>query len=76
MIKEEKIEACYQHCARKFMNQDYMTNTSLRKRFRVKSSNKSTISRIIKSAVEQGKIKVEDKENTSPKNTRYVPIWA
>jgi len=75
MTKEEKIEACYQHCARKFMNQDYMTNTSLRERFGIKSSNRSIVSRIIKSTIEQGKIKIS-KENSSPKNMRYIPIWA
>ena len=74
MNKEDKIRACYQHCVLKYISNDYMTNTSLRKRFDIKKENYSTASRIISDAIKANVIKPYDPEQK--KHAKYIPIWA
>lgn len=52
-----------------------MANSVLRDRFGVDAKNMAIVSRIIKSTVEAGFIKLAD-EKASLKNRRYVPYWA
>lgn len=75
MTNDEKINAIYFHACLKYVEQDFLTNASLRERFKLEDNKKSVISRIIKEAVEKGKIKPENPE-TSPKYMRYIPYWA
>lgn len=75
MDKEDRIRACYLHaCLKRVMN-DYLTNTSLRKRFGVEQQNKAAVSRYIRDAVDSGLIKAYD-EHSAPKLRKYVPFWA
>lgn len=74
--KKEKIRACYQHACLKYVSNDKMTNQSLRERFKIEDQNAATASRIIKDALEEGVIKLEDPENKSRKYTKYIPYWA
>lgn len=74
--KKEKIRACYQHACLKYVSNDKMTNQSLRDRFKIEDQNAATASRIIKDALEEGVIKLEDPENKSRKYTKYIPYWA
>ena len=74
--KKEKIRACYQHACLKYVSNDKMTNQSLRERFQIEDQNAATASRIIKDALEEGVIKLEDPENKSRKYTKYIPYWA
>lgn len=74
--KKEKIRACYQHACLRYVSNDKMTNQSLRDRFKIEDQNAAIASRIIKDALEDGVIKLEDPENKSRKYTKYIPYWA
>ena len=52
-----------------------MTNTTLRTRFGVEEQNRSTVSRLIREAVEAGAIVPAD-QDAAPKLMRYLPFWA
>lgn len=75
MTMEEKIEACYQHSIIQYYTSKGLTNTSLRERFGVGEKQRTTISLIIKEALQLGKIKPKDPENESHKFSEYIPIW-
>lgn len=74
--KKEKIRACYQHACLKYVSNDKMTNQSLRDRFKIEDQNAATASRIIKDALDEGVIKLEDPESKSRKYAKYIPYWA
>jgi len=76
MNRDDKIRACYQHCCLKYVSNEQMTNTSLRKRFNIPDNNYPMASRIINDTITVNFIKPFDPENKSKKNTKYVPIWA
>jgi len=76
MSSKDKIRACYQHCCLKQVSNDYMTNQSLRERFKIAKGNASIVSRIINATVEAGLIRPEDSDNKSKKHTKYIPYWA
>lgn len=71
---EDKLWACYMHACIKYIQGEFLTNSSLRERFGVKDSSSASISRLIKIAHEKGYIK--KLEDTAPKHSKYVPIWA
>lgn len=75
MDKAERVRACYLHAALRYVQRDPMTNTSLRERFGIEKRNSATASRIIKEALEAGRIRPLDPEQ-GKRNARYVPIWA
>ena len=72
---EDKIRACYMHACIKYVQNEQLTNSSLRKRFGLKDSSAGVISRLIKDTVSKGLIKPFD-PNTAPKYMKYVPCWA
>lgn len=74
--KKEKIRACYQHACLKYVSNDKMTNQSLRDRFKIEGQNAAIASRIIKEALAEGVIKLEDPESNSRKYAKYIPYWA
>lgn len=76
MSKNDKIRACFQHCALKYVMNEKMSNQSLRERFDLSDSQADIISGIIKNTVDEGLIKLEDPESTSKRYARYVPYWA
>jgi len=75
MDRTERVRACYLHAALRYVERDPMTNTSLRERFGIEKRNSATASRIIKEAMEDGRIKPYDL-NQSRKYAKYVPFWA
>jgi len=75
MSKEDKIRACYLHACLKYVTRDYMTNSSLRHRFGLDDKDISSVSRIIKDAIDAKMIKASD-PNTAPRYLKYVPYWA
>jgi ATP-dependent DNA helicase RecG len=75
MDKNDRIRACYQHCALKYVMCEKMTNQSLRKRFRLPESRSATISQVISATTEQGLVKM-DEAGSGKKFARYVPFWA
>lgn len=52
-----------------------MTNQSLRVRFGLLDSSSASISRLIKSAVEENFIKPLD-PTTAPRYMKYIPFWS
>lgn len=75
MDAEERMMACYWHACMCFMEQEAMSNSSLRKRFGGDAPSASTVSRLIHDAVEARLIKPVDPD-TAPRYMRYVPFWA
>lgn len=71
---EEKIWACYMHACVKFVQGEYLTNSSLRTRFGLEEGSSASISRLIKEACDRRAIK--KLEDTAPRYTKYMPFWA
>jgi ATP-dependent DNA helicase RecG len=75
MNKQDRIWATYLHASLKYIQNEFMTNTSLRERFGIEVKNRSMASKIINEALEAGKIKIFD-ESVGTKAREYVPWWA
>ena len=75
MDKDDRVRACYLHACLRYVNRDYMTNTSLRGRFGIDVKNSAMASRIIKETIAGGLIKPFD-DTASRKFKKYVPFWA
>ena len=73
MTKEERVRACYQHAALKYISGQWMKNSTLCERLGIDLKNAAQVSNIIKQAGNLGLIKPAD-----PKSPRagYVPFWA
>ena len=76
MDRDDRVRACYQHCALKWVMSERMTNQSLRERFHLGESKSAIVSQIIAAAIEAGQIKPDEKVGTSRKFARYLPFWA
>jgi ATP-dependent DNA helicase RecG len=76
MDREERIRACYQHCALKWVMAEHMTNQSLRERFHLPESKSASVSQVIAQAIEAGVIKSDERVGMSRKFARYLPFWA
>jgi ATP-dependent DNA helicase RecG len=74
MDGDDRVRACYQHCALKYVMHERMTNTSLRKRFGLDPEKSSSASGVIAQTIEAGLIK--RKEGASKKYAKYLPFWA
>lgn len=74
MTKNDRYRACYLHACLKRVNREYMTNASLRERFKIDIKNSSMISRLLNEACEKGLIKISE-DSTSDKNRKYLPFW-
>ena len=72
---EDRLWGCYLHACIKHLQDDYLTNRSLRERFGLKDSSSGMASRIIKAAVERKYIRPFDAD-TAPRYMKYMPIWA
>lgn len=75
MSKQDKIRACYFHCALRWVLGNPMNNASLRERFRLDQNQYQVASNIIRETVKAGKI-VPEYAGQSRKNARYIPYWA
>ena len=78
MSKSDRIRACYQHCCLLYVSNQLMSNQTLRERFSMNNSQKSTsaISIVIRATKEDGLIKQDDSESASTRYARYIPFWA
>ena len=76
MDNKERTRAAYLHSCLKFVQKQYMTNTTLRERFGIEKRNLAIVSRVIKDALKHKLIKYPEPENESRKFARYVPFWA
>ena len=69
------MRATYLHACLRYVNREYLTNTSMRQRFGIETRNSDKASRLIAEAVKAGAI-VPDDPAAAPKLMRYVPEWA
>ena len=78
MDRSERVRACYLHACLKYVNREFLTNASLRKRFDIQAatpaSAASIASRYIREAVEAGYIKPLDRQ-AGRRRMSYVPFW-
>jgi hypothetical protein len=76
MNRNDRVRACYQHCALKWVMSERMTNQSLRLRFHLPESKSAIVSQIIAATAYAGLIKPDEKTGGSKKFARYLPFWA
>ena len=76
MSKKDRIRACYQHCVLLYVNNQRMSNQTLRERFKLPESAAATVSLIIGATKEANLIKADDTDTSSTRYARYLPIWA
>lgn len=76
MSKADRIRACYQHCALKYVSNERMSNQSLRERFKLPESKAATASQVIGATKDAGLIKADESETVSTRYARYLPFWA
>lgn len=73
MTQDERVRACYQHAALKYVSGDRMTNATLRERFGIAERNASQASGVIRLALDGGLIRAADPDHP---RAGYVPYWA
>ena len=76
MDRDDRIRACYQHCALRYVISEPLTNQSLRERFRLPEGKSAIVSQLIGLTMETGLIKPDEKVGASRKYARYLPFWA
>lgn len=76
MDREDRVRACYQHCALKWVMAERMTNQSLRERFHLPERKGATVSQVIAATIEAGLVKPDEAVGASRKYARYLPYWA
>lgn len=76
MDRNERVRACYQHCALKWVMSERMTNQSLRERFHLGEDKAAISSQIIAATIEAGLVKSDETVGGSRKFARYLPFWA
>jgi ATP-dependent DNA helicase RecG len=75
MDRADRVRACYLHACLRYVERNPMTNSSLRDRFGIEEQNSAIASRIIRDAIEDGRIKPHDPDQ-GKKYAKYLPFWA
>ena len=75
MDKSDRVRACYLHACLKYVQGEYLTNSSLRDRFGITQKNRAVASRYIREAVDAGMILPLDAQ-AAHKLMKYIPYWA
>lgn len=75
MDRSERLRACYQHACLRYVLRQPMTNSSLRDRFGIEAKNAAIASRLIRDALDEGVLVLED-EAAAKSERRYLPWWA
>lgn len=75
MDRNERIEAVYQHCCLNYVTSKKTTNRTIRERFKFGDQETTKSTRIIKEALESGKIKLANPDSIR-KDYNYIPYWA
>ena len=75
MDKEDRIRAVYLHACLRYVQREFMTNTSIRERFGIEIKNSATASRLLKEALGARVIRLAD-ESAASKLRKYVPGWS
>jgi ATP-dependent DNA helicase RecG len=76
MDRQERINACFWHCALRFAKRGTMNNESLRERFDLSESRSPAVSGVIADTKNAGKIKLDNPANSSNRYAKWVPYWA
>jgi predicted HTH transcriptional regulator len=76
MDRNDRVRACYQHAALKWVMSERMTNQSLRERFGLPDAKAAVVSQVIAAAIEAGLVKADETVGGSRKFARYLPFWA
>lgn len=76
MDRGDRIRACYQHAALKWVMSERMTNQSLRQRFQLPEAKSAIASQVIAITIEAELIKLDERVGSSRKYARYLPFWA
>jgi ATP-dependent DNA helicase RecG len=76
MDRSERVNACFWHCVLRYINNKRMTNASLRDRFKLDESKSESVSKVIRQAMDGGKIRPLDPTRSSKKFASYIPWWA
>lgn len=76
MDRDDRVRACYQHCALKWVMSERMTNQSLRERFHLPEGKSAVVSQVIAATIEGKLIRLDEKVGGSRKYARYLPFWA
>jgi predicted HTH transcriptional regulator len=76
MARDDRIRACYQHCALKWVTSERMTNRSLRERFRLPDAKAPVVSQVIAATIDAGLVRPDEGVGGSRRFARYVPFWA
>lgn len=74
MSSEERKQATYDHAVLRYLEGKALTNPSLRERFGLGEDAKFQISRLIRSLLEEGKLKAIEGKNKN--QSSYLPYWA
>ena len=75
MNRKDRVWATYLHATLRYIQNDFMTNSSLRERFGIEVKNRSMVSKIINETIKEGKIAIYD-ESVGTKAREYIPWWA
>ena len=73
MTADERVRACYQHAALKFLSGERMKNSTLRERFGIEPRNAAQVSQVIRLALKRELIRYADPDKPQ---SAYLPIWA
>lgn len=73
MTPQERVRACYQHAALKYLSGQKMTNATLRERFGIESQNAAQASAVIRQTLQAELIRVGD---PAAPRSGYIPYWA
>jgi predicted HTH transcriptional regulator len=76
MDRNNRVRACYQHCALRWVMGERMTNQTLRERFRLGEEKAAVTSQVISATIEANLIKPDGSVGASRKFARYLPFWA
>lgn len=75
LSKTEKIRACFFHCVLRWLEHDYMSNTTLRQRFSLKDEDYQAVSVVISASIKLRRIVPAEKDQ-GRRNAKYVPYCA
>ena len=75
LSKAEKVRACFFHCVLRWLKNDYMSNTTLRQRFRLSDEDYQAVSGVISEAIKLKRI-MPAEANQGRRTAKYVPYWA
>ena len=73
MTIQERVRACFQHAALKYLERGVLTNASLRQRFGLAARDSAKVSQVIRLARDRALIKPADPDHL---RSGYLPFWA